>query len=517
MPRVVLLTSYLVFGIVFSIVSQQNLLPIQSFYKDKLFQINDSTPIMEGSFYPISESRVDLISQINDSALRYSTFTHILFQKHVIEIKSKDAFITISPVFNFALGRDFADTIKSTLFNNTRGVYVEGDLFKKFSFATMFHENQARYTRYQTDLYNSLGEFYPGQNGYYQQNAVVSGGTRTKPFKVSGLDFGFATGYFVYAPIKSLKIIAGNNRQFIGDGHRSILLSDNSPNSPYFRIDYRPHRIFTMTYFRSKFLNLLRRAGGSSAERYYEPKGYAVNYYTFNPSENSSISLFEGTVWNRGDSLKSRPAHWLYYNPVPFVSGLALKNKNEVSSIYGLNFAYQPHHYHRMYGQFAIGDFDSKKMGAQLGYRGYNYFGLKDFMLQVEYNWTTTDLYLSKNPRLSYSNNHVLIGHVVGGGMQEILLRTNYEWKKIYTDLAINLILTKNHLSTAHLPVYQNLVWQSGTIYNQQLELGYRFNRKLNFSVFVNWQFRTATYGTKLTNAISAGIKTSLLNQYRDF
>lgn len=497
--------------------TQQNLLPIHSFYKDKLFQINDSSPIMEGSFYPIAESRIDLITKINDSAPRYSTFTYILFQKHALEIKAKDAFITISPVLNFAMGRDLADTVKSNLFQNTRGVFVEGDLFKKFSFATLFHENQARYTRYQNELYNSLGEFYPNATGYSQQNAVVPGGARTKPFKTSGLDFGFATGYFAYTPIQSLKIIAGNNRQFIGDGHRSLLLSDNSPNAPYFRIDYRPLRIFSMTYFRSKFLNLLRRPASSSAESYYEPKGYSVNYFTFNPSKKMSVSLFEGAIWNRGDSIQSRPAHWLFYNPVPFVSGLVLRNKNEVSSIYGLNFAYQPHHFHRIYGQFAIGDFDAKKLGAQIGYRGYNYFGLKDFMLQVEYNWTTSDLYLSKNPRLSYSNNNVLIGHILGGGMQEVLLRTNYEWKKIYADLAVNFIATSNHSSVAHLPVYQNPVFQSGTVYNQQLELGYRFNRKINLCVFVNWQFRTATYGTKLTNAISAGLKTSLINQYRDF
>lgn len=496
--------------------AQQNLISIQSFYKDKIFQLNDSTPIVEGSFYPISESRVDLMTKINDSALRYSTFTHILFQKHLIEIKKKDVFLTISPVLNFSFGRDFSDTIKQNLLRNTRGVYVEGDFFKKFSFATLFHENQGRFTRFENDLYNSLGEFYPTQNGYNQQNAVVPGGARTKPFKTNGLDFGFATGYFVYSPIKSLKIMVGNNRPFIGDGHRSILLSDNSPNAPYFRIDYRPHRIFAMTYYRSKFLNLLRRPASSSAESYYEPKGYAVNYFTFNPSKNSSISLFEGTIWNRGDSLKSRSANWLYYNPVPFVSGLVLKEQ-EVSSLYGINFAYQPHHFHRIYGQFAIGNFDSKKLGAQIGYRGYNFFGLNDFMLQFEYNWTTSDLYLSKNPRLSYSNNNVLIGHVVGGGMQEILLRTNYEWKKIYADLAVNLILTNKNSSTAHLPIYQNPVWKSGTIYNQQLELGYRFNRKMNLCAFVHWQLRSATYGTKMTNAVSVGLKTSFINQYRDF
>ena len=359
---------------------------------------------------------------------------------------------------------------------------------------------------------------YPGDSIYGRQNAVTPGGGRTKPFKIDGFDYAYAVGYFVYAPFKFLSVTAGNNAQFVGDGHRSLLLSDNSYSAPYFRIDWDIHPKFSFSYMRSRHMNLLRRPATNSVESYYEAKGYSVNYFTYKPSNKIAISLFESGEWNRGDSITSKHSHPLFYNPVPFVSGLVLKGKNEVVSLLGLNIGYQVGKLHRLYAQVAMNDYATDKLGFQLGYRGYNYFGLKDFMLQVEYNYTSSNLYQSTNPRLNSSHFNMPLAHVKGNGFQEVLLRTNYEIKRVYAEVTAVYYLLSSYNSSSLLPTYNAQTLASNNVFYGSVELGYRFNRKMNFSVFGNYTFRTIDDPTVLTtNQLNIGVRTGFINHYKDF
>ncbi len=499
--------------------AQQNTIPLHSFYKDQLFANKLSSPYNEGSFLPANESDYDLISAINDSSKQYYTFTHILFKKHLVEIRARDAYITISPTFNLSFARDVADTSSGKLSQNTRGIHVEGDLFKNFSFSTSFYENQAFVSNYEYDYYHSNGERYLNLNGDYSvQNAVIPGAGRTKEFKDRGLDYAYAIGYFSYTPLKQLRISAGNNAQFIGDGYRSILLSDNSYSAPYLRLDWKIHRKFRFTYFRSRHLNLLRKPVSSSVENYYDPKGFSVNYFTFKPTEHLNLSLFEGAMWNKADSLNTILVHPMFYNPVPLISTLTLNGTGEAVCLLGLNIGWQPGKKHRVYAQAAINDLDVEKTGFQLGYRTYSFFNQPDAMLQLEYNFVPNGMYESTNRRLNYSHYNLPLAHVKGSGFQEFVLRANYEYKRMYADLTALLFLLDHHRRNAHLPLYETFDAVSGTTYFQDTELGYRFNRKMNLSLFIAHTYRSKDpFGGWSTNIFRAGVKTAIVNHYKDF
>lgn len=503
---------------IFPLLGQQGLIPLHSFYKDHLFANKLNTPYNEGSFLPANEDDYDLIDAINDSTKQYYDFTNVLFKKYLFELKGKDYYLKISPAIDFAYGRDIGDTIKRSLFQNTRGFHVEGNLFKNFSFSTSLYENQGRYTNYESIYYSSVGELYPNSDStYLTQNGVIPGGGRTKPFKGDGFDYAFAVGYLVYKPFKWLRIAMGNNAQFIGDGHRSLLLSDNSYSAPYLRLDWKIGPKFNFVYHRARNMNLLRRPASGSVESYYEAKGYSVNYFTYKPTDYISVSLFESGMWNRGDSVTSHHSHPLYYNPIPFLSGLVLKGKNEVVSLLGLNVNYQFAERHRVYGQFAINDYNSKKVAFQLGYRGYNFFDINDFMIQLEYNNVANGTYETGNRRLNNVHFNLPVAHVKGNGFQEFIFRSNYEYKRIYADLSVVYYLTKNYSSQSLLPVYRELNYSSNNIFYQNFELGYRFNRKMNLTLFASWAYRFANDGQLPTNFISAGLRTGFINHYKDF
>jgi hypothetical protein len=496
---------------------QQGLIPLHTFYRDHLFANKNSTPFNNGSFLPASEADYDLIRAINDSVPQYYDFTHVLFQKYLFELKGEDYYLKISPAIDFTYGRDLNDTILRTLFQNTRGLHVEGNLFKNFAFSTSIYENQGRFTNYETAYYRKLGEMYPQASGYQTQNAVIPGGGRTKEFKGDGFDYAFAVGYFVYQPWKWLRVRAGNNMQFIGDGYRSVLLSDNSYSAPYVRLDWKISEKFSFTYHRARLMNLMRRPLTGSVEAYYEAKGYSVNYFTYMPTKNIHISLFESGMWNRGDSLESRSAHPLFYNPVPAVSGLVLKGKNEVSTLLGINAGLQLGKNHHLYAQFGLNDFNVKKTMGQIGYRVYNLFKLKDLMLQAEYNYVAPNAYQVDNRRLNQVHYNLPLAHPKGDGLHEFVFRGTYEFKRVYLELTSIYYSLFFHSSESLLPVDRPFQKTSGTVLYEQAELGYRFNRKMNLCLFIDWRYRQASDEERATQAISIGLRTAFINHYRDF
>jgi hypothetical protein len=515
--RIILLTN-LIF-LAGTTVSQQNTLLLNSFFKDRYLLQSTSDGFIGTSFYPAFESNYDLNRKIADSSKQYYDLTETLFKKHLFEAKGEDYYITISPIIDLRRGKDRADTNARTLFQNTRGIFVEGDLLKNFSFSTSFYENQARFTQYETEYYSSIGELYPNQtNGVYStQNAMVPGAARTKPFKGDGFDYAYAQGNIVYRVHPSLILNAGNTPMFVGDGHRSLLLSDNSTGTPFFRADLKILPQLHFTYMRSRLLNLMRKPVSTTVEAYYEPKSLAVNYLTWQPMKSLSISLFEGTVWSKGDSITARRMNPLVLNPIPFLSELVVSS-SEISSVTGLNVSWILAEKHRFYGQYALTGLNFQKNAWQAGYRGFSFFGLKDLMVQVEYNAVSSGMYTSSNRRLNFVNYNLPLAHPRGNGFKEVLVRANYEWKRVYVDLSAFVFMLKDHSQLDLLPVVKNGDRQTGVLLNQQMELGYRFNRKMNLSVFANWLYRKENFGEeRKTSAISVGFRTGINNHYNDF
>jgi len=511
--------TYCFIAFAFQLHSQQNFVSMNSFYKDHLYSAGSRLEAYSGnSFFPVSEDQYNLNYKIADTSKQYYTITEILFKKHLLEFKGENYYLTISPVLDFTYSQDLEDTLKRRLFQNTRGFVIEGDLFKNFSFSTSFYENQSRNPMYQSRYFRSNGELYvkKSDSTYFTQNAVVPGAGRTKVFKQDAFDYAYAIGNIIYKPFKVLTLSGGNNQHFIGDGYRSMLLSDNSYSSPYFQANYRFLPKWEFVYLRSKLMNLLRKPASTSVEAYYEPKGYAVNYLSFQATKKLSISLFEGSIYSRGDSITSKRANPLFYNPVPVIGAFILKD-SEINSILGLNIGYTATNSLRIYGQLAYNN-KSNGIGTQLGLRLSEPFKIKQFFAQLELNYASNDLYSSKTSRLNYSHYNLPLAHIKGQGFVEGVFRTNYEWKRLYFDLKSIYYSLTNYSDVSLLPSVKIKPLVTGTIFHNELEIGYRFNRKLNLTFFGNWMLRSDNFSPeRLTNMFGLGLRTGLLNHYSDF
>ncbi len=147
-----------------------------------------------------------------------------VFFEHLLQVKDQEKKyrFSVDPLFNIELGKDRYDTLNRILSTNTRGFIASGYIGKDFYFESMFAETQSYFPNYVVDFNN--------------QTQVVPGQGRFKKFKTSGYDYAWSSGFFSYQPWKNVNIQAGHGKQKLGNGYRSLLLSDNAFNYPYARI-----------------------------------------------------------------------------------------------------------------------------------------------------------------------------------------------------------------------------------------------------------------------------------------
>lgn len=524
--------------------SQQLNIPLHQYYGNRIQELyvndifSDTLPqevLNRNShlaYKPIIESKVYLPERItNDSTKKYYWITRKIFQEHLFEIEEGPFWCSIDPVFNFEVGTDFSENPLQAYYRNTRGFFIQGNITKKFSFGTYFYENQAKFISYQDSAFAMRGELYPNQINtiYNRQNAVVPGFARTKVFKTDGLDYAMVGGYISFSPVKQLNIQFGHGSHFIGNGYRSLLLSDNSTPYPYIKLNtnfWKGKIDYTVNY---TFLqNLVRYHEFTTTESTYQRKAGTFHYLSFTPHPKVQIGFFEGIIWKRADSLGSKPFDYNFVNPVIFVNtaifGLSDPRRN---SIIGLNIAAQPFRNFEIYTQLMVDDFKTGKWGMQLGIKYYKIFGVKDLWAQLEYNYVSPYSYSFADFRENYSHSNLALAHPKGAGFHEGVFRASYEIKRVFFNLQFNYynytldIQADDNFGTNIFNSDQSKTFggQKANQYTIDFNLGYRFNKSYNLQFVTGVLFRDLQHPNfrEQNTYFYVGLRTSLVNQYLDF
>ena len=138
--------------------------------------------------------------------------------------------------------------------------------------------------------------------------------------------------------------------------------------------------------------------------------------------------------------------------------------------------------------------------------------------MQLEYNYVPSQLYASSNRRLNYSHYNLPLAQTKGNGFQEFIIRSNYEYQRFYIDVKIIIYKLEGFKSGSILAVNKNSAPQSGQLQHEQIEVGYRFNRKMNLTLFGSYTYRNDTSSSSsITKFFNIGIRTGLINHYNDF
>ncbi len=483
----------------------------------KMIRPSDGVIPFQSCFKPRLESESDYKRENTGSSKKY-LIRKIKQESLFIVNDTADKFhMTIDPLFNFEFGRDVAsrDTIPEKIYQNTRGVIVRGDIGKKFSFESSFYENQATFASY-IDSFNEKYFVVPGQG-------------RWKKFKNNGYDFAMASGYVSYSPSKHFNFQVGHGKHFVGDGYRSLLLSDNAFNYPYARITSTFGK-FQYTNLYAVFMNLTD--GGVKAppgtEPIFQKKAGNFQFLSWNIQKRVQLGFFQGVIWQASDSMNNQHLSFSYFSPIIYNAALTegLAGKNNV--LLGWTLKIKITKSISVYGQYMLDDIGGYKNGVQAGFTYFDVFGIKNLHLQLEGNDVSSYSYSSALPAQSYSHYNQPLAHPLGANFIEGISFLNYHFKDFFTQLKINYAVTGwDHLgsnygnnifiSDTNIPV--DLPWGNRTLRIIDFRIGYLVNPTTNFNIVAGISNRNSVSPVEnsQTNYLYFGIRTSLSNVYYDF
>lgn len=432
----------------------------------------------------------------------------VMFFNHVITVKphNQNFKLTLDPILNIEIGNDYYKGVKKQVSNNSRGFIGCGYIGNRVYFETMLVENQSFFPQYIAN--NSLS------------TSVVAGQGRWKTFKNTGFDYSMSSGFVSYQPTKNFNIQFGHGKQKIGNGYRSLLLSDNSFNYPYARFTqqwFKGRVQYTNIYAVLMNLDSASKKPIPFAERLFQKKAASFQYLSVNVTKFLNLGFFQGMIWQAGDDRNKQHLDWQYFNPVIYtnLSQFGLNNKNNI--LIGADLKVKLTNKINIYGQFMADDLSNTKKlgngtGYQLGLNCYDFLGVKKLFFQVEYNNVSEGSYtgpIGAISNQSYSHYNQTLAYSPGYG-QELLFLTDYKYKRFYVNLKYHyqIVPLNGDYNYATEIVNGKIGYLINPAYNLNLFLGYNY-RNQNFPNFKNL--------TNQTNYIYLGFRTNFYNFYYDY
>ena len=453
--------------------------------------------------------------------------------------------LNIDPLFNFQLGMDRADTTGEKLYTNTRGFMVRGGIGNKFAFETSFYENQSTFPRYLDSYIATTTKLFPQPANTNENYAVIPGQGRSKPFKKNGYDYAMASGYVSYTPNKYFNFQIGNGKNFIGDGYRSLLLSDNAFNYPYARIT-TTYKNIQYTNLYTSFMNLTDGGVTTPAhvERLFQKKVGSFQLLSMNFFKRLQVGLFQGMIWEAADSTNRQHVNFNTFDPVIGVNTLNYGLHNTNNIVLGATIKIKFTNSISIFGQGMLDDVNIKndrgdkvnKYGYQIGIKYFDLFTIKNLHLQLEYNNVRPYSYSCTNPEQSYTHYNQSLAHPLGANFYEAVGFINYRLNNFFVELkgnyavkgadSLNFNFGSNVFKSDNAyPISQNMEnvqttqGLKTTIVTEDIHIGYLLNKSSNFNIVFGVSNRTEQTDRKTNNTqwVYFGVRTSLTNLYYDF
>ena len=458
---------------------------------------------------------------------RHPWFWKKLRRENFLVIKTPDFSATIDPLFDIQIGQDV--NAKTNHFVNTRGVEAKGKIGKDFFFQTNFYENQATFVDYINAFVDTFG--------------VVPGQGKAKKFKNNGYDYSMASGLISYSPNRHFNFQLGHGKHFIGDGYRSLLLSDNSFNYPFFE--------FSTSFWKIQYTTLYAVFQDMNSTimqvQAYQKKYATIHYLSYNISNFINLGLFESTIWQARADGKNINYQWYYLNPLIAAQTITTSLNGIDNTMLGANMRVKFLKHFSIYSQFVFDDWDfgksnfsngylRNKFGYQTGLKYFDVLSLKNLYFQYEYNHVRPYTYSHYNPLQSYTNYNQPLAHPLGANFSESVCILKYRIKDFFFEIKLNYaiygadtgianygknLFASNHTANNGLDSYNNEFIQGvkTTLLIEDFRMQYLINPKTNMNIVLGVSDRNEN--SILENQHSCffyfGIRTSLSNFYCDF
>lgn len=362
-------------------------------------------------------------------------FARKLFNEHLVEANGEDYRFYADFIPDLMIGSDLRNSDRRNVWLGSAGVQAGFTYKDKFVFYGNLIDNRAVFPNYLTDYINT-NEVVPGQGVLQSTNGE----------RQSWL---FATANATYAFGDYFQASVGYDRNHIGDGYRSVLLSDFSSNYAQLRLTGTIGNVrYTSVW---AYMNDPRTARidslNSGAEFGDGKKWGAFQYLDYNISNRLSVGFFQAVIWANRNQAGRRGFDWNYAIPVNFLRPIESNNSSSPDKMFlGASAKYKTWENITLYSQFLLGEFTGSeffagngyihnKWAAQFGARGYHMFGVRNLSLLAEYNLARPYTYQHFVSISNYSNNAEPLAHPRGANFKEVVGIANYAWRRFHFSL----------------------------------------------------------------------------------
>jgi len=449
-----------------------------------------------------------------------------IYNEHLIESNQPGSRFYADILPDLSMGRDFAGGGKNTFLRSV-GAQIGGNINDKFY--------------YHVSAYNNRSIFPNYINTFIDQSKVVPGQTYGDVGE-NVQDWNYFTAVTSYTPTKYLNISLAYDKNFIGDGYRSMLLSDVASNYTSLKLTGKLGNVQYMSMW-SYMIDPL------SPELVDKTRGKwgTFQYLDWNVNNRLSLGFFQSIIWaNRTEIDGARGFEPAYLNPIIFLRSVESSDPVSPDKMHlGLNTKYKILNNLAVYGQFLLGEFTAKeffagngylhnKWGAQLGFRSFDTFGAKNLNLLGEFNTARPYTYTHFDPISNYSHFSQPLAHPLGANFREFVGIANYSIKRFdfslqgnYSTYGLDPDDNSNYGKDIFKSYndYENLY---GNYIGQGLKtnltfvdtrISYLLNPKYNlrFQLGATIRQEKNEHGRESSGMVTVGLRSSFRNLYYDF
>ena len=324
--------------------------------------------------------------------------------------------IHINPVIYLAAGRE--QDVDRLRVRNSRGIEVRGSIDRKVAFYTYMTTTQTIFPTWIKD--------------YIEHSGAVPGEGFWKRFEGEGYGYFSAMGHVSFNITKHIEAQVGHDRNFVGEGYRSMIISDFSNPYMFAKLNTKIWRFNLTNVWAQMTADVIFDGQGRPTDGRYPQKWFSFHRLGTNIGKKLNIGIFESVMMNQ--------FNWNYLNPIIFYRWVEHQLGTPDKIMLGMDAKWNFTKGMQLYGQFALDEFvfgeffgiDGKqslrnKYGLQAGYKYIDVFNISNLDLQLEYNQARPYTYQEKFDFQSFSNYRTPLAHPLGANFREAVGILRYQ------------------------------------------------------------------------------------------
>lgn len=384
---------------------------------------------------------------------------------NLVEVNEKDFFLAVNPVIQQQQSIE-TDNSDQRVFLNAKGVTFRGLIANKVGFSAYITDNQERGPLFVQDWIN-------------QYDAVPGVGFHKK-YQTTGKDYFDARGSINFTAAKYFDLQFGYDKVFVGNGYRSLFMSDFGNSALFLKINTRIWKLNYMNLFMQLTPQTINISAGN---KLLDKKYLAVHHLSVQATRWLNLGIFEAVAFGRRNDFD-----FSYLNPIIFLRAAERTAGSADNALVGFDFKANVAKTAQFYGQLIFDEFLLKelragdgwwgnKFGVQLGAKYINAFKVKNLDLQGEVNLARPFTYSHFDSVANYTHYNQPLAHPFGANFVEAIGIIRYQPHPKWTTSA-RVIVWRQGVDTGNINIGSNIFKVNSTRsgdYGYKLPAGPRY------------------------------------------